>query len=332
MENNYNGALEDVRPDEEKVKDFKHEEIASAISFSWKEREPKKYLIFNQDGSSACVANGVAKVLGIDEIFEGREFVNLSRRDIYVRRTNVGGGMYLPEALSIACKHGATLESLVPSENKGETAMNLKNDITADTDKIAEKYKAKNYIELPIDIDTIASIILQAQDQGKTKGVLLGFRFDYSEWTDVPKVDLNSKLACGHGVAGVDAILKDGKKYIVIDDSWGLGYAKFGQRYISEEFLKARCFYAGYTVNLILEPEVVVEKNHFVTTMRFGVTSKEVKLLQAFLQKMGLFPKNVTCTGYFGSITKKAVMAYQKQYGLTVDGVVGPKTRAVMNK
>ena len=244
MENNYNGALEDIRSEEEKLKDYKHEEIASASVPNWQEREPKKFPIFNQDGSSACVANAVAKILGIDEIYEGRSFIDLSRRDIYTRRTNEGGGMYLPEALKISKDHGATLENLVPSENKDETAMNDKTGINQDTDTIAANYKSKGYVELPIDMDTIASVILQG------KAVLFGFRFDYDEWIDFPVVHADSQNVCGHGVAGVDAVLKNNIKYIVIDDSWGPGHAQFGQRYISEEFLKAKCFYAGYTINL----------------------------------------------------------------------------------
>ena len=326
MEENYVGILEDVRSDEEKMKDFQYEEIASATIPNWEEREPKKFMIFNQDGSSACVANACAKLLGIDEIHEGREWVDLSRRDIYVRRTNNSGGMYLPEALKICKEHGATYESLVSSDNKGETAMNFKGDINDATDIIAKRYRSANYIELPIDIDIIASIILQG------KGVLLGVRFDYNEWTDTPTVLAGSKNTCGHGIAGVDAVLKNGKKYIVIDDSWGPAHAKFGQRYLSEEFLKAKCFYAGYTINLILEPEVIIEKNHFTELMRFGYRGNQIKLLQAYLQKMGLFPNNVTCSGYFGAITKRAVIGFQKQFDLKPDGVVGKLTREVLNR
>ena len=37
----------------------------------------------------------------------------------------------------------------------------------------------------------------------------------------------------------------------------------------------------------------------------------EVIQLQKVLQKQGYFPNNVECTGYYGAITAKAVLAYQ---------------------
>lgn len=320
----------DTRSEDEKAKDFQHAEIASGAVVSYQEREPKHFLIFNQDGSSSCVANAVAKVLGIDEMYEGRPFVDLSRRDIYTRRTNIGEGMFLPEALSIATKHGATLESLVTSESKNETDMNKKDDITPETDAIALKYRANGYVALPINIDSIASIIQQG------KAVLLGFRFDIDEWTNFPTVNPNSKQTVGHGVAGVDNVLKDGKKYIIIDDSWSPHYGIVGQRYISEEFLKAHCFYAGYTLNLILEPSPVLPKYHFTKilvmskTVRYG--DKDVIALQDALKALGFFPKNIESTGYFGAITKKAVQDFQKAHNIMQTGNFGVLTMAEMNK
>ena len=324
---NYNGLIEDPRSPEEKERDFKHEELfASAPAPKWEEREPRKFPIFNQDGSLACVAFATAKILGIDEVYEGREFVHLSPRDIYTRRTNAGGGMFLPEALNIAYKHGATLESLVDSEENNEDKQNSKEGITSETDTIALRYKSAGYVELPIDIDAIASITSMG------KGVLLGHRFDYDEWTDFPTVNPASKKTCGHGTAGVDNVLKDGVKYIVMDDSWGPNYAKFGQRYLSQEWLKARTFYAGYTINFVYDPNP--SKPHFTFTqnMKKGDRNADVKGLQDILKYEGMFPTNVESTGYFWSVTFNGVKLFQQKYGLIVDGIVGPITRGKLNE
>ena len=317
----YNGIVEDPRSVEEKQQDWQHEEIASSAIPNWEEREPKKFPIFNQNGSSACVAFATAKILGIDEVVEGRDFIHLSPRDIYTMRQNKGGGMWLPNALDIAKNHGACTELKMPSEALHEVEMNNTSDRTEECVTEALNYRSKGYLELPKDIDSIASVIHQG------KSVLLGFRFDYDEWTDFPTINPNSNNSCGHGVAAVDAVLKDGKKYIVIDDSWSPTYGIFGQRYISEEFLKEKCFYAGYTLNLIFET-----KHIFKTQMHFGDKNDEVKFLQDFLKTKGLFPVNRQSSGLFGAITKSAVKKFQSANGLKIDGWVGIKTLEVINK
>jgi len=65
--------------------------------------------------------------------------------------------------------------------------------------------------------------------------------------------------------------------------------------------------------------------------LSFGTKSSEVLLLQLDLQKWGYFPKAVSPTGYFGSVTKKSVIDFQKAKGLPSTGFVGPLTRNAMS-
>jgi len=60
------------------------------------------------------------------------------------------------------------------------------------------------------------------------------------------------------------------------------------------------------------------------TTLYAGMHSSEVTNLQNNLKSLGYF--NYSSTGYFGSITKQAVMNFQSNNGLSVDGIVGHKT------
>lgn len=60
-------------------------------------------------------------------------------------------------------------------------------------------------------------------------------------------------------------------------------------------------------------------------TLYYGMQSYEVQNLQKDLQYLGYFT-NTNTTTYFGNITKNAVMAFQYNNGLTVDGIVGPQT------
>lgn len=59
------------------------------------------------------------------------------------------------------------------------------------------------------------------------------------------------------------------------------------------------------------------------TTLTRGSRGADVSALQQFL--------NVTPTGYFGSVTRSAVMAFQTQHGFEAIGSLGPKTRAALN-
>ncbi|BCJ86533.1 C40 family peptidase [Effusibacillus dendaii] len=66
------------------------------------------------------------------------------------------------------------------------------------------------------------------------------------------------------------------------------------------------------------------------TVLKTGMSSADVKTLQSDLKQLGYF--SATETGYFGSITRDAVVKFQQANGLTADGVVGPKTFSVLNK
>lgn len=70
----------------------------------------------------------------------------------------------------------------------------------------------------------------------------------------------------------------------------------------------------------------------FNTDLRFGMQNDDVAELQKRLQKEGFF-KFDKITGVFGSITKQAVMDYQKAKGIPyITGFCGPLTRAELNK
>jgi peptidoglycan hydrolase-like protein with peptidoglycan-binding domain len=74
--------------------------------------------------------------------------------------------------------------------------------------------------------------------------------------------------------------------------------------------------------------------------MVFGERSEEVRWLQKALKQYGFFPANVLETGYYGTITQKAVKDFQYFYKvassielLIVNGKrVGVKTRRKLNE
>lgn len=62
----------------------------------------------------------------------------------------------------------------------------------------------------------------------------------------------------------------------------------------------------------------------FITTMKYGMKSCEIQKLQ---ERLSVIP----ASGYFGNLTKSAVMNFQKEKGLYPDGIVGPQTRSFLN-
>lgn len=57
---------------------------------------------------------------------------------------------------------------------------------------------------------------------------------------------------------------------------------------------------------------------------KYGSTGSEVTQIQQRLQELGYDPGKAD--GIYGTRTKNAVISFQRDYGLTDDGIVGPKT------
>ncbi|MDO4945661.1 MAG: spore cortex-lytic enzyme [Ruminococcus sp.] len=55
-----------------------------------------------------------------------------------------------------------------------------------------------------------------------------------------------------------------------------------------------------------------------------GSRGAEVRAIQERLKERGLFHEEVT--GYYGEVTRKAVLAFQKQQGISQTGTAGPQT------
>ena len=332
------GAIEDPRSPEEKLKDFRLEELVTTPAMvQWTEKPQsqwKQYPIRNQNGAGSCVAHSKALELGILNLLEEGEFVELSARDIYTRRKNQGSpGMWGQDANMICINSGATLETLMPSDNKTEVEINKTDDRLPHKEVIGKIFRAKNWIALPFDIDVIASIV------ATNKGVNLFFKFAYSEWTAVPKIT-NAVPNCHHSVVAVDYTLYQNKRALIIQDSWGsVGFN--GRRVITEDWINpvnGRITWASYfedlsNWDLLKKEDLSKPKFRFEKDLFFGQRNNDVIMLQDCLKWLDMFPKTQTSTGYFGGITRESVKKFQSQYGIEpVLGYFGPKTRQKMNE
>lgn len=87
--------------------------------------------------------------------------------------------------------------------------------------------------------------------------------------------------------------------------------------------------YAAYLGILESQPTDTCAQLYPDIVLREGVTDEAVRTLQQYLTYLSQFDSNIPAvsdTGYFGPLTKSAVQAFQRQYGLTPNGVVGAVT------
>ena len=64
--------------------------------------------------------------------------------------------------------------------------------------------------------------------------------------------------------------------------------------------------------------------------LRTGSRGTNVTVVQDTLKSQGFMSSNVNSTGYYGTLTRRAVMDFQRARSLRVDGVVGPQTLSAM--
>lgn len=87
--------------------------------------------------------------------------------------------------------------------------------------------------------------------------------------------------------------------------------------------------YAAYQGILESEPDTGCGRLFPQEILREGVTSENVRTIQQYLTYLSQHDPAIPAvsdTGYFGPITKSAVQAFQKEYGLPVTGVVNAAT------
>ena len=78
------------------------------------------------------------------------------------------------------------------------------------------------------------------------------------------------------------------------------------------------------TVATMLILTLLLQSFSVLSFSKYGTTGSEVKSIQTRLNELGYY--NGSIDGVFGTQTKSAVTKFQKDYGLTADGIVGTNT------
>lgn len=313
----FNGGAIDNQTLEQKQENYSFLEIvAKANPVIWKEKtidEWNKYSIREQDGSSSCVMQSYAKELEIYIKQKYNEDVIFSASFPYQNRANTEiEGSTTTDLIQVTKSLGNIPEILMPSQNMSEKEI-MAVDYKKYFDDISKPFTAKR-IFTSIDFDEVASII-----QTTGKGVHLWFDFVTKEFNqDIPKLINGSKIISRHAVVAVDAVLYKGVQYLVIEDSWGKKYGFNSRRLISREFFMTRGVISSYI--MVFNTYNVVNRPIFNGT---------ISSLQDCLKYEQLFPSNVDSTGIFGSITKSALIEFQRRYNISPSvGFLGNITKA----
>ncbi|RKL68034.1 glycoside hydrolase [Salipaludibacillus neizhouensis] len=92
-----------------------------------------------------------------------------------------------------------------------------------------------------------------------------------------------------------------------------------------ESKIRSTLFVSVAATGVALIAPSMAEASFGDNTLRQGMENSEVKQLQERLIEKGHF-KHHTATGYFGDLTREAVVTFQKANKLTQDGIVGRQT------
>lgn len=79
---------------------------------------------------------------------------------------------------------------------------------------------------------------------------------------------------------------------------------------------------------LVLMTSIPVSASGYSRTMQFTHKGEDVLELQKTLKQMGYY--NYNLDGIYGKITEKAVIAFQIDHGIRIDGIVGPETQRTL--
>lgn len=343
------GYLEDKRSDKEKGKDFLHEELNFGGGAEWLTRakalkSAKKYEKFNQLSTSSCVAHAGALALGIDNFLEGEGYIKLAPAFIYRNRVNFrGAGMYAYDLGEIGSNKGSCKYQLLPTP-KTENEINALS-INKEMEEDALIWRSENYVFL--NNPTVTQ--LKNISNGMGKAIPISIFSTRDEWArEYPEV-IEKNLELGNAyIRHMIAVLPNsayeyrGKKYVIIQDSAWFGGLNI--RHLSEDFIKERVRHGLYFINLP-NPRPNKEKSisfrfNFYRHLQVGDRGEDVKKLQRALKDLGFF-SYPELTGYFGGITRKAVIDFQEYYANEVlkffglakgTGYVGRTTIAKLHK
>lgn len=275
----------------------------------------RKFPYQYQNGSYSCVAFTCAKIATILYYLLKGAVIKFSPGFFYTQRNNKpAGGMNIDDIIKIASTKGCLVGDLMPSEGKSEEYMNSLKVEQYQLDS-ADAFKLPDaWVELPLNFDIISSTV-----EITKKPIMIWFAFGPAELfrTCFPKI-LNNDISRRHSMTLVDTNLKKNGQCLVIEDS--ADSEEYYQKFIDRNFFK-KCILARYPINF----------KFAIAECQKPIYTGSIASLQDILRYEGFFPKNIESTGFFGDLTKKALIEFQKSHSISpAIGVLGNITKAYL--
>lgn len=315
------GAVQSPRDE----RDYKSSDLGMAlVPFDWDkgfdiEEKVGKLPVKNQASTSAC--GGFAWAT-LSYVLDKTNREEKSEKFIYAHTHAPGGGSWGRANCDLCVKKGVCAKSLCPLPNPLTEAEIIRtDDISAEAFKDALTNRAKAYISVSPDIESIAQAV---RDNG---GVVIGITGkNNGTWSKAyPKHPDNLNNTWRHWVYVGKTRVVNGKKHIGILNSWGESVGEKGWQFISEDYFVNDYIWEAWSMVYLDEIPFV-----FTKTVKVGSIGLEVKMLQVRLNK--ILNTHLIVDGKFGLNTQTAVKSFQAVHHLVSDGVVGPLTRSELNK
>ena len=321
-------------------RDIKFDEVAMSLPIPEKFFvDVSKIPVTMQYKRGSCVAHATAKRKEKVEQDDTGVLVQLSPRFLYsvIKKEdgNSGEGTVIRNGLKLLRSTGVCTEATYPSDypNMSHAEFMDYSQIPGLAFEEAKNYKDLTYTPVPVNKDSLKQAIMQGH------GVIARVVMSKNWWTDkngnvtwaesglmpIRPVDVNSPATGGHAVwlYGFDKDRFWGR------NSWSEQWGAKGDFYFDWDVYGKDITEAWTSIDIdndkLEEVHNLPKPQPITRYLVFGTWGEDVKRLQKVLN---VSPQS----GYFGPLTLKAVIEFQKKHGITQTGTVGPITRAKINQ
>lgn len=263
--------------------------------------------VMNQMALGSCVGHAIGLYLQWLDYKETGKLTLVSPRFIYAKSKNIDGyigqGTYPRVAAKITTDIGACTEKYIPCNDSltHEEYISIANINGED----AGTYKTKGYAFINPTLNEIKQAIIN-------NGLVLA-SLEVGDFSKLPVKPGQSGLhyICIYGYDG---------DILHFRNSWSDQWGNKGNGYFNW------VDFDGKIHDIMVITDVPNNlKPVKVISYKLGDRNDGVKILQKDLKTLGFF-KYPSITGYFGEVTKAAVIAFQKSVGLLSDGIAGQTT------